>query len=186
MCVLSKRGSFIPHACLEFRTTLKRYFSIGLRRKFTPGVLRTYVCISRYACFFFRMNILYICMYEWVLWNKSYTCNYFMKIIFFFGTKISKKKLGENILWHTHITSLSFRSSILVIYRDLSWITVNVVIVLSCEYLWFPVISKGSNVPGQIEKHKKPQETTRNSLFFCEDCEDFRCRSKAHFCNTVN
>ena len=33
----------------------------------------------------------------------------------------------------------------------------NVVIVLSCEYLWFPVISKGSNVPGQIEKHKKPQ-----------------------------
>ena len=109
-----------------------------------------------------------------------------MKIIFFFGTKISKKKLGENILWHTHITSLSFRSSILVIYRDLSWITVNVVIVLSCEYLWFPVVSKGSNVPGQIEKHKKPQETTRNSLFFCEDCEDFRCRSKAHFCNTVN
>ena len=161
MCVLSKRGSFIPHACLEFRTTLKRYFSIGLRRKFTPGVLRTYVCKSTRV--FFLSYEYFVHMYEWVLWNKSCTCNYFMKIIFFFGTKISKKKLGENILWHTHITSLSFRSSILVIYRDLSWITVNVVIVLSCEYLWFPVISKGSNVPGQIEKHKKPQETTRNT-----------------------
>ena len=38
VCVLSQRGSFIPHACLEFLPTLKKYFSIGLRRKFTPGV----------------------------------------------------------------------------------------------------------------------------------------------------
>ena len=160
MCVLSKRGSFIPHACLEFRTTLKRYFSIGLRRKFTPGVLRTYVCKSIRV--FFLSYEYFVHMYEWVLWNKSYTSVIiFYENYFFFRDKNLKKKIGwKYFVTHTHHISI-FRSSILVIYRDLSWITVNVVIVLSCEYLWFPVISKGSNVPGQIEKHKKPQETTK-------------------------
>ena len=163
MCVLSKRGSFIPHACLEFRTTLKRYFSIGLRRKFTPGVLRTYVCKSIRV--FFLSYEYFVHMYEWVLWNKSYTSViiFYMKIIFFFGTKISKKKLGENILWHTHITSLYLQKFDTC---DLSWFIVNYCECRHCTFLWILVVScdfKGVKCPWP---NRKTQETTRNHKFY--------------------
>ena len=85
-----------------------------------------------------------------------------MKIIFFFGTKISKKKLGENILWHTHITSLSSEVRYLwfiVIYRELLWMS-------SLYFSWILVVScvfKGVKCP---RPNRKTQETTRNHKKF--------------------
>ena len=161
MCVLSKRGSFIPHACLEFRTTLKRYFSIGLRRKFTPGVLRTYVCISRYACFFFRMNILYICM------NECYGINRIPVIIlwklFFFSGQKSQKKNWVKIFCDTHTSHLYLQKFDTC---DLSWFIVNYCECRHCTFLWILVVScdfKGVKCPWP---NRKTQETTRNHKFY--------------------
>ena len=100
-------------------------------------------------------------MYEWVLWNKSYTCNYFMKIIFFSGTKISKKKLGENILWHTHITHL-YLSEVrylwfIVIYRELLWMSSLYFLVNTCGFLWFQRGQMSLAKSKNTGNHKKPQ-----------------------------
>ena len=90
-----------------------------------------------------------------------------MKIIFFSGTKISKKKLGENILWHTHITSPLVSifqkfdtcdlSWFIVIYRELLWMSSLYFLVNTCGFLWFQRGQMSRAKSKNTRKHKKPQ-----------------------------
>ena len=91
---------------------------------------------------------------------KSY--NYFiMKIIFFFRDKNLKKKLGENILWHSH-TSHLYLSEVrylwfIVIYRELMWMSSLYFLVNTCGFLWFQRGQMSLAKSKNTRNHKKPQ-----------------------------